>query len=151
MHLANYCVLLQHAETALAESFEVVAEGHERDAGVHSVARTLATACRALADALRPAVERYGPALETDPDRWHPGGVTGTREGEIGLVRDLQDLYVLGSLVEVTWTIVGQAARGVRDRDLLELTDRGRGETAGQLAWLRSQLKVLSPQALITT
>jgi hypothetical protein len=44
---------------------------------------------------------------------------------------------------------VGQAAQGARDRALLEVVPGCEGETAVQLAWLRSRMKQAAPQALV--
>lgn len=54
-----------------------------------------------------------------EPDRLHSQLFTGTRTGGIGLLRDLQDLYLMAAECDITWTVVGQAAYGVRDKDLL--------------------------------
>jgi hypothetical protein len=50
---------------------------------------------------------------------------------------------------EITWALVGQAAQGARDADLLAVVERCRGETAGQLEWLRTRMKQAAPQALV--
>jgi hypothetical protein len=39
----------------------------------------------------------------------------------VGLLRDLQDLYLLASFVDITWTMVKQAAAALRDQELLGL------------------------------
>ena len=41
------------------------------------------------------------------------------------------------------------AARGLRDRELLEVVSGCESETAAQLAWLKTRLKSTAPQALI--
>jgi hypothetical protein len=40
------------------------------------------------------------------------------------LLRDLQDLRVLGILVQTIWTAIAQAAQGPRDRDLIALAQQ---------------------------
>jgi hypothetical protein len=47
------------------------------------------------------------------------------------------------------WTLVGQAARGARDADLLGVVTGCEEETAIQLKWLRTRLKHAAPQALV--
>jgi hypothetical protein len=51
---------------------------------------------------------------------------------------------------QAKWTMVGQAARGLRDSELLQVVSRCEGETATQLKWLRTRMKQAAPQALIT-
>ena len=63
--------------------------------------------------------------------------------------RDLHDLYLMATECDVSWTLVGQAANGARDRELLEVVGACEGETATQLKWLRSRMKVAAPQALV--
>jgi hypothetical protein len=43
----------------------------------------------------------------------------------------------------------GQAAQGVRDRELLEVVQDCEGETALQMTWLRGWMKRAAPQALV--
>jgi hypothetical protein len=50
---------------------------------------------------------------------------------------------------DICWTVVGQAACGARDEDLLTVVKRCEGETAIQLKWLRTRMKQAAPQALI--
>jgi hypothetical protein len=52
---------------------------------------------------------------------------------------------------ELAWTLVGQAARGARDRELLELVERCTSETSTQVRWLRTRMKQAAPQALVVS
>ncbi|MGK4595048.1 hypothetical protein [Amycolatopsis sp. w19] len=45
--------------------------------------------------------------------------------------------------------MVGQAAQGLRDRELLDLVEDHEQETSRQLTWLRTRMKQAAPQALI--
>jgi hypothetical protein len=47
------------------------------------------------------------------------------------------------------WTVVGQAAQGARDEELLAVVRRCEGDTAVQLTWLRTRMKQAAPQALV--
>ncbi|MGC4938172.1 hypothetical protein [Kribbella sp. DT2] len=67
----------------------------------------------------------------------------------MGLLRDLQDLYALASFVDITWTVVEQAAQALRDRELLDVVDACEQETTQQLTWLKTRIKQAAPQALI--
>ena len=50
---------------------------------------------------------------------------------------------------DITCTLVGQAAKGLRDADLIELVTANESETAVQLKWLRTRMKQAAPQALL--
>ena len=122
MKLAVYLGLLRQAEQTLAESFRQVAEGHGDEPDVHFLCRTLAAQCDAHGELLQPVVERYGESTPDDePERLHAEGLTETRERPVGLLRDLQDLYLLASFVDITWTMVKQAGAALRDNELLDV------------------------------
>lgn len=149
MHLATYLGLLHHAEDALAEGFRRVGEGHAAEPDVFHLCRVLAGQCDAHVKALGPIVERYSERRETEPDRLLADELGETRSGGVGLLRDLQDLYTLGSFVDITWTVVGQAGQGLRDPAMLDVVAACEGETTRQLSWLRTRIKQAAPQALI--
>jgi hypothetical protein len=50
---------------------------------------------------------------------------------------------------DITWTLVGQAAQGLRDEDLFAVVSECEGQTAIQLKWLRTRLKQAAPQTLV--
>jgi hypothetical protein len=149
MYLSTYLTLLQNAETALARSYRQVATGHRPDSDVYYTCQQFARQCDEHSSALTPTVERYAHVSEPEPERLHPEGLTSVRSGPIGLLRDLQDLYQLANLVDITWTVIGQAAHGARDRDLIALVSRCNEQTTAQLAWLRTRMKAAAAQALL--
>ena len=151
MHLSTYLGLQHGASDALAASFRQVAEGHAAEPDVHGLCSRLARECEEHVRALAPVVERYGEHREEEPERLHAVALEGTRSGGVGLLRDLQDLYVLASLVDITWTVIGQAAKAVRDRDLLDVVTRCEAETGRQLRWLTTRITQAAPQALVAS
>jgi hypothetical protein len=148
-HLTTYVGLADHSEKTLADSLRTVAEGHARAADVFHTCHLLAGWCDEHRTALAPIIERYGEADVDEPERLHAAGLAETRDGEIGLLRDLQDLHVLATLVQTTWTVIAQGAQGLRDHELLEVATSSNAQTARQLTWLTTRLKVAAPQALI--
>jgi hypothetical protein len=50
---------------------------------------------------------------------------------------------------DISWTMIGQAAQGVRDRELLETVNACEGQTATQIKWLKTRMKQAAPQALL--
>lgn len=149
-HLTTYLGLADRSEQTLADSFRAVAEGHARVADVFHTCHLLAGWSTRHRESLAPVVERYGEAGDVEePERLHAAGLAGARAGEIGLLRDLQDLYVLGSLVQTTWTVIAQGAQGLRDPELLRVAHDAGADTARQLTWLNTRMKAAAPQALI--
>jgi hypothetical protein len=148
-HLTTYIGLADHSEKTLADSFHAVAEGHAHVADVFHTCHMLAQWSEDNRKALAPIIERYGEADVDEPERLHAAGLAEAREGEVGLLRDLQDLHVLASLVQTTWTVIAQGAQGLRDHDLLDVAQHANGQTSRQLTWLNTRMKVAAPQALI--
>jgi hypothetical protein len=148
-HLSTYVGLADHSEKTLADSFRAVAEGHAKEADVFHTCHLLAQWSDQHRERLAPVVERYGEDDVTEPERLHADGLAEVRTGPVGLLRDLQDLHVLASLVQTTWTVVAQGAQGLRDRELLEVATSANAETSRQLSWLDTRMKAAAPQALI--
>ena len=73
----------------------------------------------------------------------------GSREGGLGLLRDLHDLYLMAAECDMAWTLVGQAAKRLRDAPLLSVVEDCEQHTAVQLKWVRTRMKQAAPQALI--
>jgi hypothetical protein len=55
----------------------------------------------------------------------------------------------MASTCDISWTMIGQAAQGARDRELLEVVNACDGQTATQIKWLRTRMKQAAPQALL--
>ncbi len=119
---------------------------HARHADVFHTCHTIAQMCDEHRRRLAPVVERYGEELDVyEPERLRADGPAEVRLGEIGLLRDLQDLHVLATLVETTWTAIAQGAQGLRDRELLEIATSSNSETSRQLTWLDTRRKMAAP------
>jgi hypothetical protein len=86
--------------------------------------------CRRHAEALQPFVERYGEDADDEPARLHSDLFGGTRSGGLGLRRDLHDLDLMATECDISWTLVGQAAQGARDRGLANVGSGCEGEAA---------------------
>jgi hypothetical protein len=149
MHLATYLGLLHSSLNTLADAFRQVGQGHGEEPDVWHTCRVLAGRVERQAEALAPVVRRYGESREDEPERLHATGLESTRTGAVGLLRDLQDVYALAALTEITWTVVGQAAQALRDRELLDVVTSCEQDTARQLTWLRTRIKQAAPQALV--
>lgn len=150
MKLPVYLGLLDEAEATLANSFRVVAHGHGEEPDVHFLLETLAGQCDAHREALKPVIERYGEDTEGDEEhRLTANGIREVRSGPLALLLDLQDLYVLVNHIDVTWMMVGQAAKGDRDGQLLDIVARCEGDTELQIRWLKTRMKQAAPQALL--
>ena len=149
MHLAHYLGLLHRSQTNLAEAFRQIGDAHRDEPDIYHLCRQQAQRCDAHAQRLHPFAQRYSEEAPEEPDRLHSELFRGTRSGGIGLLRDLQDLYLMAAECDICWTVVGQAAAGARDPDLLTTVGSGEKRTQGQLRWLRTRMKQAAPQALV--
>src|SRR4051794_17167553 len=149
MRLTNYLGLVHRSETVLAEAYRQVAEAHKDEADVFRLCQVLAEQCDQHAERLKPFVDRYGEEAPEEPERLHNDLFGGTRTGGLGLLRDLHDLYLMANEVDISWTVIKQAAQGARDKKLLEAVTSCEGETQVQIKWLLTRIKEAAPQALL--
>lgn len=154
-HLATYLDMLHRAEHTLADSLLIIGDGHKAEVDVFHTCTTLARMSQNHEQQLESILARYRDQQTGDdvdePDRLHAIGLSETRQGSIGLLRDLQDLYLLATFVQTSWTVVYQAAQGARDRDLMAVAEHGNTETTRQLTWINTRMKAAAPQALLMT
>lgn len=149
MHLAHYVGLLHRAQLNLRDAFREVAAAHAAEADVFHVCQQLAEDCDAHAARLAPFADRYGEDAPDEPDRLHSELFQGPRSGGLALLRDLHDLYLMAAECDIAWTLVGQAAQGARDPELLEVVRACEAATAVEMKWLRTRMKQAAPQALV--
>lgn len=149
MQLANSLELLRQAAVNLTAAYREVARAHRGETEVVMIAGQLAARCEEQAEAVGPFVRRY---QGTDPDGpdWSPSArFTGPRGPGAGLLRDLQELYLMAAECDIGWTVLERCAEGARDTELLGVVRRCHADTRIQLAWLRTQLTQAAVQALV--
>ena len=149
MQIAHYIGMLHRALEATAAAFREVGSAHGDEPDVADTCAYLAGLADGQADALRPFIDRYGEEPEDEPERLHSELFKGTREGPLALLRDLQDLFLMANECDIVWTLVGQAAQGLRDEELVQVVTSCEGDTSRQISWLRSRMKQAAPQALV--
>jgi hypothetical protein len=149
MQLAHYLALLYRSQAQLGEALRAVARGHPDEHDVKEVCEKLGAQCDRHAAQLKPFADRYGADAHDAPERLHGELFGGPRAGPLGLLRDLHDLYLMACECDIAWTVVGQAAQGARDGELLTTVQTCERETALQITWTRGRMKEAAPQALV--
>jgi hypothetical protein len=149
MHVARYVTLVHESERRFGDGLRTVAEHHGDEPDVQAEAELLASWSDAQVEAIRPIVDRYGEEPDDGPDQLAHVLFHGPRSGALSLLRDLQDLWLLGNEVQMSYTVLQQAARALRDGELEDACAKGLGTTKRQLAWLSTRMKVAAPQALV--
>ena len=150
MRIPAYLELAHTSVGLLAASYRRTATDHPDEPDIASVCGTLAEQCDDHRAAVGPMVRRYGAADAGDVPAEPPTVRTAAAgSGSVGLLRDLQDLWMLASFVHLTWTVVEQAAQGLRDHGLVTVVAGCDRDTQVQLQWLTTRIKQAAPQALI--
>ena len=126
MHLSSYLGLLETGCATLANSYRQVAEGHSKEADVHRICQQLAGLCDHHGEQLRPFTDRYGSHPSGEPERLHADGLSTTRGGGLGLLRE-----------------------GARDQELVRTAEACDKELESQQQWLMTRMKAAAPQALL--
>jgi hypothetical protein len=55
----------------------------------------------------------------------------------------------LASYLDMAWMVVGQAAKGARDQELVRTAEACDKELESQQQWLMTRMKAAAPQALL--
>ncbi|WP_372698159.1 hypothetical protein [Arthrobacter sp. JSM 101049] len=149
MDLPEYLLSLQQAELGLADSYARVAGSPSGGHSDRTLFLALANQGREHANALDALLERYGGPSGPMPG---PAG-TGPSPPDEGSrptrFLQFQDLYLSACLVDVGWTVLMQAGRGLEDRDFVRVIDHCSSETGKQLAWIKTRIKHAASPTLL--
>lgn len=149
MRIGKYIDLVHRTEKDLVKAFKKVAAAHSDEVDVLQTCMLLASWSQTLANDLEQFVTKYKPEKDKEPDRLSDTLLKDTRKGSMALLRDLQDLYLIASEVEVCCVILKQGATGLHDKDLLSTCEQVERQTKRQLSWLLTRMKSAAPQTLI--
>ncbi|HEY6747805.1 MAG TPA: hypothetical protein VI357_19070 [Mycobacteriales bacterium] len=152
---------VQDAEAGFAKRLRAVAERHAAEHDLYHMGHTLARQCAEHLERLAPFADRYGASARSDDVAESPGLLETVRRksGELLgrsessgllLLKDLRSLYLAAQEVEIAWVILIQAAKAVRDRELLDAASSCHQEAETRGKWLRTRIKEASPQVLAT-
>ena len=151
---------VQRAEAVLAKRLRVIGERHAVEHDLYHLGHTLAHQCAEHLDRLAPLAETYGAKAHAElttasPDvleaaRHKVAELIGRSEAVgVPLLRDLRGLYLDAQEAEICWVVLLQAAKAVRDPQLIDVATSCRSQTETVGNWLRTRIKEASPQALV--
>lgn len=149
MHIRRYINLVHKTEVDLVKAFKTVADTHGEEVDVYQTCVLLSSWSQSLADGLEMFAKRYKEEEDNEPDRLTALLFQKPRKGSMALLRDLHDLYLVTTEVDVCCTILKQAATGLRDKELLLTCEETERQTKRQLSWLLTRMKSAAPQILI--
>jgi hypothetical protein len=139
MRIGPLLAHLLELESDLAAELRAAAERHRDDHDVYHQCQTFAIAADKRMRKLEPLAQRYGGEAE-----WK----TAVGEGNSDLLEDLRILYLRAQEGATTWVMAAQAAKAVRDEELLTLASECQSETELHAKWLLTRIKTGAPQAL---
>jgi hypothetical protein len=149
MHVGNYLGLFHQSQQQLAEACDSIAQHHQDEPDVYAECKLMASWCREGLQPLKSLVDHYGEELSQEPERLRSDLFQGPRTGGLGLLRDLHDLWLMANEAHISWTVLFQAGRALRDRELEQVCQEGLSIADRQIAWLNTRIKQAAPQALV--
>jgi ferritin-like metal-binding protein YciE len=149
MHVGNYLGLVHASEQQLADALLQVAQHHHDEPDVEETCELLASWSRQHLTQLNPVIERYAEAKSDEPERLTQTLFQQPRTGSLALLRDLHDLWLLANEVQLCWSVLEQASKALRDRELESLCTECSAQTKRQVNWLLQRIRQAAPQALV--
>ncbi|BAY43620.1 hypothetical protein SAMD00079811_12000 [Scytonema sp. HK-05] len=149
MHIGNYLGLLDASEQQLVDALLLVADHHGDEPDIYQTCQLVASWSQEAIASLQPLIERYSEEKSDEPERLTQVLFAGPRTGSLALMRDLHDLWLLASEVQLCLGVLDQAAKALRDPELEAFCQRFTAQTKRQLAWLHSRIQQAAPQALV--
>jgi len=160
MELPRALEHLADVHTELIEDLRTIGDRHRPEADIFHMCHALAERLIPLGSALSSNAERYGRDVQGPSEggawsdamarvRRRMSDVAGkSPKSGLLLLWDLRHLYLEAQEDLLGWTIVGQAAKARRDKELRALTDLGYAESERVVKWLTTMIKISSAQAL---
>jgi hypothetical protein len=147
--LMQYIGNAEQSEKLLEDTFTVLAARHSKDAGVHNMLKQFAMMAKNHVHSLHPHIEKYGKAPDEGSSLLRSALFQGERQGELGLIKNLQDLDLLVTKTNGIWVSINQCAKSMNDQELVKVCDLAEKELNQQLAWLKTQVKNHVAQAVL--
>jgi ferredoxin-nitrate reductase len=148
-HVPDHLGLLAAANEEFIDACRSVAGHHLDETEIHYVLSVLEGFSREALEALRPFREKYGRRDSKEPKELRKELLSSTHVGALGLLHDLQNLFVLGTEIQVYATTVLQTAQALRDQELLQTCSHLQEQNKRQLAWLNTQIMHRAPHTLM--
>jgi anaerobic selenocysteine-containing dehydrogenase len=145
----DYLGLLREAHEEFVAAAETVVARHAENDEIRRGGRLIASFSSEALQRLRPFITKYGENKAGEPAKLRQALFPAARGGGFGLVRDLHALFLMASEVHITITIVMDAARELRDHDLLEACLWMEEQSKRQRAWCMTMVKENAPSALV--
>lgn len=149
MLIGNYLQLAYDAEKEAVKAFNMIAAKHGDEPDVFQTCQLLASWSEDHLVDLGAFLEKYPAQPDTSAEKLERMMFDNQQKGSFALLRDLHDLWLLDTEIAICWTVILQAADGLRDRELKATIMKLQQGTKRQTAWLQTRIKQAAPQTLI--
>jgi hypothetical protein len=147
MKINNYIEYLLGCESELSKSFLAIGKQHVTEPDVHSMCNLFSSWCDEHVEQLKKQSERFGREEEDEPDRLDHSFLKKRSDG-LGLLRDLHTLYLLTADTRLSWIVLSQCSKSIRDSELRIICNKCGLETHRQEEWIISKIKISASQVL---
>jgi len=147
-HVPDYLGLLSDANEQFIQACESVSAHHVEETEVRYILGLLKKFSQEAIAALQPFIDKYGRRASSEPKNLRKEMFGSSHVGALGLLRDLQNLFVQATEIQVVMTTVMQTAQALRDKELLDTCHHLQGQNKRQLAWFDTEIKHRSPHTL---
>ena len=149
MHVGLYLQMVKTTEQELEEAFKTVADHHRQEPDLEEICTILSSWSQAKARSTDRFIHKYGRERDREPQRLYSDLFHGPRRGGLALLRDLHDLWLMTTEAQIAWTLLGQAAQALRDKDFVQTCACNKEQTHRQTSWLETRSKQAAPQTLV--
>jgi ferredoxin-nitrate reductase len=148
-HIADYIGLLDESEKRLAKAFVQVRANHPDEPDIGPLCKLFGEWSAEAASLLKPFVAQYGERREGEPERLDKALLGKRKQGGFDMLRDLHDLWLLVNESLISLNVLEQAARALRDRQLLDALNHIQHRNERQQLWLKTRISQAAPQTLV--
>jgi hypothetical protein len=143
--------MVLNSELEMAEAFKKVADHHKDEPDIYYMCVMMAGWSEDHARKTEPFRAQYEADAEKakEPERLSQSLFKSPRKGSLALLRDLHDLWLINKEIEISWMVLLQASRALRDIQLESLCTNLQAETKRQGDWLLTRIKQAAPQTLV--
>lgn len=151
MHVQDYLQLVLNSEKQMADAFSKVAEHHKDEPDIYFMCLNLSSWSEQHVRHLEPLRMKYEEhaGKTKEPERLSQTLFKEPRKGPVALLRDLHDLWLITKEIEISYKVLLQAARALRDTELETLILNQSSNTKRQSDWLLTRVKQAAPQVLV--
>jgi hypothetical protein len=139
MKIGNLLTHLLTLEATLGSELRAAAERHREEHDVYHQCRLFARSADARGERLMSLAR-----LHEGSDQWNSAGFAGSDD----LLEELRALALRLRMVAVTWTMAEQAAKALRDTELLACATESAADATSEADWFLTRIKTCAPQAL---